>query len=160
MEPHVARALARRSQGAVGLALRMADADPAQAEDGWRFVAAAVSGSCSDRLALAASLPVTGARGPFSATLDQVEEVLRECIAHDVGSDAFVWHADLPDRLPGIANVGSQGLLAAIEHVEQARVAAAGNGNPQAIAAVLLNDLASALRSGSAGVRNAGTRRV
>jgi DNA polymerase-3 subunit delta' len=73
MEPHVAKALARRTQGAVGLALRLAEADPAQSEDGWRFVAAALSRSATDRLALAASLPVTGARGPFSATLDRVE---------------------------------------------------------------------------------------
>lgn len=152
IEPHLAARLARRSQGAVGQALRLAEADPTQSDDGWRFVAAAVSGSASDRLTLAASLPVTGARGPFSATLDRVEEVLRECLATGVGSAAFAWHSDPVERLPGVAGIEAERLLAAIESVEEARRRAAGNGNPQAIGIVLLNDLARAFHDGTATV--------
>lgn len=152
IDPHLAGTLARRSQGAIGHALRLAEADPAQSEDGWRFVAAAVSGSASDRLALAASLPVTGARGAFSATLDRVEEVLRECLARAVGSAAFAWHSDPVDRLPGVSGIQTEGLLAALECVEEARRRAAGNGNPQAIAIVLLNDLAGAFHDRTPGV--------
>ena len=146
MEPKVARTLARRSQGAVGLALRMADADPGDAEEGWRFVQTALSGSVADRLAAAVAFPVSGARGSFSMTLGRIDEVLRECITFRVGAVDSMWHSGIADRLPEIGGVATNRLLSALDHVEQAHSAAAGNGNPQAIAAVLLCDLARELR--------------
>jgi hypothetical protein len=76
-----------------------------------------------------------------------------------VGSADFAWHSDLRDRLPGLTGIGSDGLLTAIEHVETARTAASGNGNPQAIAIVLLNDLAAALHSEGRRTGNARARR-
>jgi len=47
-----------------------------------------------------------------------------------------------------------------MDHVEQARSAASGNGNPQAIAAVLFSNLARELQSGETGVRNVTAKRV
>lgn len=158
MNRAVARTLARRSQGAVGLALRMADADPADAEDGWSFVQTALSGSVADRLAAAVAFPVSGARGSFSMTLGRIEEVLRECITFQVGAVDSMWHSDIADRLPGIGGVTTNRLLSALDHVEQARSAAAGNGNPQAIASVLLSDLARELHSQVDGSRNVNAR--
>ncbi len=155
MNPAVARSLARQSQGAVGLALRMADAEPEDAEEGWGFVQTALSGSVADRLAAAVAFPVSGARGAFSMTLGRIEEVLRECITFQVGAVDSMWHSDTPDRLPEIRGVATKRLLSALDHVEQAHSAAAGNGNPQAIAAVLLSDLARELRPQVAGSRNA-----
>ena len=160
MEQTVAQTLSRRSQGAVGLALRLADADPADTEEGWRFVRTALAGSVADRLAAAAAFPVSGARGPFSVTLNRIEEVLRECIANQVDSVDFAWHSDIRDRLPEIGDLAPERLLSAMDHVEQARSAASGNGNPQAIAAVLFSNLARELQSGETGVRNATARRV
>ena len=160
MNPAVARTLARQSQGAVGLALRLADADPADADEGWRFVRTALAGSVADRLAAAVAFPVSGARGPFSVTLNRIEEVLRECIASQIDSVDFVWHSDIRDRLPEIGELAPESLISALDHVEQARTAAAGNGNPQAIAAVLLSNLARELYPGGVESRNVTSKHV
>lgn len=160
MNPAVARTLARRSQGAVGLALRLADTDTADSEEGWRFVRTALVGSVADRLAAALAFPISGARGPFSVTLNRIEEVLRECLVSQVDSVDFAWHSDIRERLPEIDDIAPERLISALDHIEQARFAAAGNGNPQAIAAVLLSDLASELRPGTVKGRNVSSRHV
>ncbi len=160
MNPVVARTLARRSQGAVGLALRLADADPSEADEGWRFVRAALSGSVADRLAAAVAFPVSGARGPFSVTLNRIEEVLRDCVACQVDSVDFAWQSDVRDRLPEISELSPDRLVSAMDHIEQARAAAAGNGNPQAIAAVLLSNLAREFRTGVVRSRNVASGKV
>lgn len=160
MKPAVARTLARRSQGAIGLALRLADADPSEADEGWRFVRTALSGSVADRLAAAVAFPVSGARGPFSVTLNRIEEVLRDCIACQVDAVDFAWQSDVRDRLPEISEVSADRLVSAMDHVEQARFAAAGNGNPQAIAAVLLSNLAREFRTGAVRSRNVASGKV
>ncbi|MFQ5530653.1 MAG: hypothetical protein ACE5FP_09965, partial [Gemmatimonadota bacterium] len=144
---------------AVGQALRMAEADAAHADEGWDFVRTALTGSATDRFAAAARFPVSGSRGPFSITLDRVEEVLRECITNRVDSVDFAWHSDVGARLPGIRGVSPDQLLSALDRVEQARTAAAGNGNPQAIAFVLLSDLARELRVRAVVARNEGSGR-
>ncbi len=160
MNQVVARTLARRSQGAVGLALRLADADPSEADEGWRFVRAALSGSVADRLAAAVAFPVSGARGPFSVTLNRIEEVLRDCVACQVDSVDFAWQSDVRDRLPEISELSPDRLVSAMDHIEQARAAAAGNGNPQAIAAVLLSNLAREFRTGVVRSRNVASGKV
>lgn len=151
-----ARELARRSQGAVGSALRLADADAAEGDEGWRIVRCAVSGSAAERYATAAAFPVRGARGPFTRTLDRVEEVLRECLTASAGSVEFAWHREAPARTAGLGVFDPECLISCLDHVETARRAAAGNGNPQVIAAVLLMDMARELRPGR-GVRGNAT---
>ncbi|MFW6084118.1 MAG: ATP-binding protein [Gemmatimonadota bacterium] len=158
-----ARELARRTQGAVGRALRLAGTDATDAEEGWRFVGTAATGTPTDRLALAACLPVSGARGPFTDTLDRIEEVLRECLTRATDSVDFAWHRDPGDRsdlLDVLARVPPDRLISCMDHVESARRAAAGNGNPQAIGAVLLSRLAHELQISRSGGRNAVRGRV
>jgi DNA polymerase-3 subunit delta' len=161
LPPSTARELARRTQGAVGPALRLAQADAVDADEGWRLVGCAATGSPADRYALAASFPVRGARGPFTLTLDRVNEVLRECLTHATGSVDFAWQGDPGQRLASLADIPPDRLISCMDHVEEARSAAAGNGNPQAIAAVLLAKLARELRlDTAAGTRNAPSGRV
>lgn len=151
-----ARELARRTQGAVGQALRLAEAEAVDAEEGWRFVACAATGSPADRYAMAAAFPVKGARGPFTITLDRVNEVLRECLTHAADSVDFAWQGDPGRRLDFLGDIPPERLISCMDHVESARRAAAGNGNPQAIAAVLLGELAHELLLDKAtGDRNA-----
>lgn len=153
-----ARELARRTQGAVGSALRLAAADTAHTEEGWRFVATAATGTPTERLALAACLPVSGARGPFTDTLNRVEEVLRECLTRATDSVDFAWHRHADDRrdvLDALSGTPPDRLISCMDHVEAARRAAAGNGNPQAIGAVLLSRLAHELQISRSDGRNA-----
>lgn len=155
-----ARELAHRTQGAVGAALRLAEGEAADVDDAWRFVRCAADGGPARRFALAASFPASGARGPFTLLLDRVEEVLRECITRTTDSVAFGWHP-APDEPPGpLADLPVNRLISCMDHVERARRAAAGNGNPQAIAAVLLSELARELRPSKARGRNASPGRV
>lgn len=158
-----ARELARRTQGAVGTALRLSAADAAEAEDGWRFVTAAATGTPTDRFELAACLPVSGARGPFTDTLNRVEEVLRECLTRATDSVDFAWHRDADgrrDALGALSQIPPDRLISCMDHVETARRAAAGNGNPQAIGAVLLSRMAHELQTSRPDGRNAVRGRV
>lgn len=155
-----AQELARRAQGAVGTALRLATTEAADAEEGWRFVHCAATGGPAERYALAASLPVRGARGPFSATLDRIDEVLRECLTLSAGAVDSTWHVDPGDHFGRLPAVSPDRLISCMDHVESARRAAAGNGNPQAIAAVLLADMARELRLQRSDGRNAAAGRV
>lgn len=150
-----ARELARRTQGAIGAALRLADADAGEADEGWRIVRCAASGGAAERHATAAAFPVRGARGPFTRTLDRVEEVLRECLTASAGAVDFAWHRETVERSAGFAALDPERLISCLDHVETARRAAAGNGNPQAIAAVLLMDMARELRPDGGDWRNA-----
>lgn len=158
-----ARELARRTQGAVGTALRLAAADAEDAEEGWRFVATAAAGTPTDRFSLAACLPVSGARGPFTDTLNRVEEVLRECLTRATDSVDFAWQQDAEDRrevFGALSQVPPNRLISCMDHVESARRAAAGNGNPQAIGAVLLSRMAHELQISRPDGRNAVRGRV
>ncbi|MFW6039749.1 MAG: hypothetical protein ACOC9N_01585, partial [Gemmatimonadota bacterium] len=161
LPPATARELARRTQGAVGEALRLAASEAVDAEEGWRLVGCAATGTPAERYALAASFPIRGARGPFTLTLNRVNEVLRECITRTTNSVDFAWQS-APDRpLDWLGAVSPDRLISCMDHVETALRAAAGNGNPQAIAAVLLADLARELRLDlPAGARNAPADRV
>lgn len=161
LPPATARELARRTQGAVGEALRLAEAEAVDTEEGWRFVACAATGSPAERYSLAASFPIRGARGPFTLTLNRVNEVLRECLTRSTGSVDFAWQEDAGGSIESLADISPDRLISCMDHVETALRAAAGNGNPQAIAAVLLAELARELRLDKpAGGRNAPAGRV
>lgn len=155
LPPATARELARRSQGAVGAALRLAEADAAEADEGWRMLRSAAVGTPAERYAIAAAFPVRGARGPFTLTLERLEEVLRECLTVSTRSVDYAWHHDAASRMTGLGEFDPERLISCLDHVEAARRAAAGNGNPQAIAAVLLSALAHELRPTGVPGRNA-----
>jgi len=141
----------RRSEGSIGTALASADEeapDPAREAEG--LLACALHGSRSDRLRLSAAYPPAGARGAFSGMLDALERVLRDAASVAAGAHGAALDPRLADRLGGLDDLPPGRLAEAVRHVEAAREAAAGNGNPQGIAAVLLADLAGALGAAAA----------
>ena len=80
--------------------------------------------------------------------LDMVEAVLRDCITISVESALSAIDPELIQQLPGVRSIAPERWVSAVSRVEQARDAALGNGNPQAISAVLLARLARELRPG------------
>lgn len=148
LDPARAQEAAIQSGGRIGVALRLAEASEHPRAQAIRFVRAAMSERHSDRWALAASFAPAGARGAFSDLLDMVEAVLRDCITISVETGHCAIDPNLLEQLPEIRSTDPEGWISAVSHVEQARDAALGNGNPQAISAVLLAQLARELRPG------------
>jgi DNA polymerase-3 subunit delta' len=161
LESARAQEVARRSGGRIGAALRLVEASEDPRAPAIRFVQAAMSDQFSGRWALSASFAPAGARGGFSDMLDMVEAVLRDCITISVESGLSALDPKLVEQLPGIRSIDPKRWILAVSHVEQARDAALGNGNPQVISAVLLAGLARELRPGdSAGSERARPARV
>jgi DNA polymerase-3 subunit delta' len=148
LESARAQEFALRSGGRIGTALRLAEASEDPRDPAIRFVRAAMADRRSGRWALAASFAPAGARGGFSDMLDLVEAVLRDCITISVESALSAIDPDLIQQLPGVRSIAPDRWVSAVSRVEQARDAALGNGNPQAISAVLLARLARELRPG------------
>lgn len=147
IDPAEAREVARRSQGSIGRALReLGEEDRDLRDEAVRFVQAALADRPGRRLAYAAGVGPTGARGGYSDLLARVRELLRDVLALSLGrrEDAFD-----PDRaealLEGRPPPSPYGILRALEHVEDARDEASGNVNPQGITAVLLGEMAKSL---------------
>ncbi len=156
-----ARDVALRSGGRIGAALRLAEAPDDPRDPAIRFVRAAMSERRGDRWALSASFAPAGARGGFSDLLDMVEAVLRDCVTIAIESGVSAIDPNLVELLPGVRSIDPKCWISAVSHVEQARDAALGNGNPQAISAVLLARLARELRPGdSAGPERRRAARV
>lgn len=147
-EQEPARAAARRVEGSIGRALAGVDDEEGEprAEAG-TFLACAVTGSRADRLRLAASYPPAGARGPYSSMLEALGRTLRDAAAVAAGASEAVLDPAIVSGVRELASIPSSAFVAAVDHVEAARDAAAGNGNPQAISAVLLEDLSRCLRA-------------
>ncbi|MFO7587744.1 MAG: hypothetical protein R6X22_06680 [Gemmatimonadota bacterium] len=148
LPPERAAELARRAGGAIGTALRLQrDEEPESGRPAaLRLVRTALEGDRAACWAEAAAFGPAGARGAFSRLLEAVEEVLRDCLTVSAGVPAAALDPDLARALPGAAAVPPDRWLSAIERVEEARDAASGNLNPEAIAAVLLRRMARALR--------------
>jgi DNA polymerase-3 subunit delta' len=146
VEASRATELARRSEGRVGRALRLADSEEELRAPALRMVRAALSSRRSDRWSAAAALAPSGGRGGFADLLDALESVLRDCIT--LASDALPFAADarLASEIREAAHIPPERWISALSQVDLARDAALGNGNPQAITAVLLSDLARELR--------------
>jgi DNA polymerase-3 subunit delta' len=143
-----ARALdvALRTGGRIGAALRLAEAAEDPRGPAIRFMQAAMADRYSERWAQSAAFAPAGARGGFSDMLEMVEAVLRDCITIAVDSTLAPVDSKLADQLPGLNTIDPERWISAVSHVEQAKDAALGNGNPQAISAVLLSRLARELR--------------
>lgn len=155
VEPERAARLARRAQGSPGRALRAlseeADAVRERAAD---FVRAALAESRAAHWSFAASLPPSGARGEFDDMLAAVTERLRDLLARSLGHPELGFE---PERGESESDgpPPAHALVRAIGLVDAARAEAAGNVNPQAIAAGLLVELgetfAAAREAGAAG---------
>lgn len=144
MEPATASRLARRFEGSIGLALRAAEEEDPR-DEAVQVLACALSGSWEQRLAMAARYPSFGGRGRFSAMLGALDGAIRDAAAASAGNGDVALDPELGRRLPAARNVPVEAWLACVPHVEEALDAAAGNGNPEAIVAVLLQEMAGEL---------------
>ncbi len=144
--------LARRAGGAIGTALRLhREEEPESGRPAaLRLVRTALDGDRSACWETAATFGASGARGSFSRLLEAVEEVLRDCLTLATGVPGAALDPDLARALPEAAAIPPERWISAVERVEEARDAAAGNLNPSAIAAVLLVRMARELRPGAA----------
>jgi DNA polymerase-3 subunit delta' len=154
IEPSRAIELARRAEGRIGRALRLAEADEELRAPALRMVRSALSPDRSDRWAVAAALAPSGGRGPFAELLDALESVLRDCITLATDAPDFAADVGLASEISEAARISPERWISAASHVDTARDAALGNGNPQAIAAVLLSGLAQELRPTGTADRN------
>jgi len=146
MEPAEAGAGARRSEGSIGTVLGLgSDGAPDVRIEAGSLLACAVRGSRSDRLRLAAGYPPAGARGAFSGMLDVLERTIRDAASVAAGVPDAALDPGIADRIAEVHTLPPERLVDAARHVESARDAASGNGNPQGIVAVLLADLAATL---------------
>ena len=136
---------ARLSQGSIGRALVMRDTDGSAAHERADALLAAALASRKERLEFAVTLPTTRARTEFASILEAVEERLRDltCLALDHAEETF--DAEGARRLVGDRPLPIDTLTRVADHIHEARTAALGNVNPQAIASVLLMELAGAL---------------
>jgi len=148
MEAAEAGAAARRTEGSIGTVLGLASDGTADVRvEAGSLLACAVRGSRSDRLRLAAGYPPAGARGAFSGMLDVLERTIRDAASVAAGVPDAVLDPGIADRITEVRSMPPERLVDAARHVETARDAAAGNGNPQGIVAVLLADLAATLET-------------
>lgn len=146
-EAESARA-ARLSQGSIGRALRIAagqEAEERKLADS--MLGAALSGRSSEPLRVAATLPSYGARGEFTVALRILKELLRDLMSAAVEKGELAFDPEATRRMVGGRRPDPAAVARALDRVEEAEAAAAGNVNPQAIAATLLLDLRRALRA-------------
>ncbi len=141
-----ARRIARLAQGSIGRALEILSGDEGGYEDADRLLRAAIATDRSARFRYALSLSARGARGGFLRTLEAAGELLRDQLALATGNPDQALDAERARSLPG-APLETEGILAGLERLEEARLAASGNVNPQAVAARLLGELHAALGS-------------
>lgn len=143
VDPDSARTLARRAQGAPGRALRAASEDARTTREmAEALVRAALGARPAERWALAARLSPSGARGDFDDALALASELLRDLLAESLGSPDLAFEPGLGRRLAGERLPPPDALLRAMARLEEARDEAAGNVNPQIIAAGFLGDVA------------------
>ncbi len=141
-----ARRVAGMSQGSVGRALRLlTDEEQAVRDEAADLLRLAARGSRSRRLRHAVQASPAGARGQFSEVLAAAGELIRDLLAAvtDDGERAFE-PARAREILDG-RRPHPHDLVRAAESVDEAQRMADANVNPQAITAVLLDDLAARL---------------
>lgn len=152
-----ARAVAARSEGAIGTALRLLPGEDGarapmeeQRHAGHDLLAAALSGSPAPRIAAALAEAPSGKKDDFIGRLDSLGGWLRDLAAVAAGVPE---HAANEDHLPFLSrsvqtgSVHPLGAAAALDRVDRARELAEGNVNPQLVLADLLRGIASDLRS-------------
>lgn len=125
--------------GSIGAAIAASD-EGGKAREAAAALLQAVKGGSAERLERALKQSPWSARGDFSTMLDALADSLGDAARVAAGGQS---RRPLPDALRGPRELAP--LLAAIERVNEARDAAAGNVNPQLLLAALADDLAEAL---------------
>ena len=146
--------LSRRADGRIGRALKLVHSAEDLRAPALQMVRGALSPRRSDRWSIAAALAPSGGRGGFADVLDALESVLRDCITLAADEPGFAADAGLASEIQGATRIPPERWISALSHVDRARDAALGNGNPQAITAVLLAGLARELRPAGTANRN------
>jgi DNA polymerase-3 subunit delta' len=139
-----ARGVARLAQGSIGRALQIVAGDEDGYDEAERLLRAALSGQRADRLRYSLSLSARGARGGFLRALEATGELMRDQLALATGNTESALDIERARRLSP-EPLDAEALLAGLESLEHAKLAAAGNVNPQAVSASLLGELAVVL---------------
>ena len=147
--PAEARRVARLSQGSIGRALDVLAGEEGNYEGAERLLRAALDGDRADRLQIALSLSFRGARGGFLQMLEAAVELLRDQLAVATGNPEDALDPERARRLCRTP-LEVSGILAGLDSLENAKLSATGNVNPQAVSAVLLRELAASLSTGDA----------
>lgn len=158
--PEEARRLARLAGGSIGRSLQFSAGEKDGYDEAERLLRAALGGNRANRLRYSLALSARGARGGFLRTLEATGELLRDQLALGTGNAESALDIERARRLSP-EPLAAEALLAGLESLEQAKRAAAGNVNPQAVAASLLAELAATLappRAGAAAARRDATR--
>jgi DNA polymerase-3 subunit delta' len=148
LEPSEAERIARQAQGSIGHALRIADGlETEQREAATAILRAALAASDAERYRAALAFSSFGARGEFSVQLAELGGLLRDLLGAASGHPELATDPQLVARILSARPLPAQGLVAAMERVEEAQEAASGNANPQSVAAVLLFELNDCLQA-------------
>ncbi len=138
---------ARLSRGSVGRALAQLSPEERELrERAAELLGRAVKGDPGDRLEGATRFGASGARGEFSDLLAAAAEILRDVASVVEGQEERAFDPALARRVLDGRTVRTEGILDAQGAVAEARRLARRNVNPQAIVAVLLEELADALQ--------------
>lgn len=140
--------LSRVSHGSIGRAIRLRATDGSGTHERADDLLAAALASRRDRLEFLVTLPSARARAEFASILEAVEERLRDITCLALGHPEGTFDAEGARRLIGDRRLPSDALTRVADHIDEAREAAKGNVNPQAIASVLLMELAGAFDAG------------
>ena len=142
-----ARAIARRSEGSPGRALRLLETeDDASIVAADRLLAAALRGAPGERYAAAGEYSAQGARSILAPALEELEDRLRDVLCHLHGADGVSHDPDKAARIVDRFPLSEPAVLAALTAVGEARDSAQRNLNPQATVSLLLADMTAALR--------------
>lgn len=147
IDPEEARRLAGMSRGSIGRALRLlTDAEREIREEAADLLRLAVRGSRAERLRHAVQVSPAGARGAFTEVLSAAEELVRDLLAAVTDGPERAFDASRAEEILDGRRPHPHDLVRAAESLDDARRMADANVNPQAVTAVLLEELAGQLR--------------
>ncbi len=145
----VAARVARQSGGSIGAALSvLANRDSDQTPVSRRaaeLLHLCLHGTRTDRYRAAMSFGARGARQVLFPLLEEIESLLRDCLAVVSDEAGAAIRPDAVARLMADGRPSALALLEAHRHVDVAREAAAANAAPSGVVAVLLDEIATAV---------------
>ena len=148
-DDQVAARVARQSGGSIGAALSLvasSDSDqmpfPQQAAE---LLHVCLHGTRTDRYRTAMTFGARGARQTLFPLLEEMESLLRDCLAVVSEEASAAIQPDVVAKLLASAKPSALALLEAHGHVDAARDAAAANAAPSGVIAVLLDEIATSL---------------
>ncbi len=150
--PEEAQKAARLSQGSIGLALGYLGEDALledQRRAAYSLLSAAMSGHRGKIYKIGLETSPAGARGKISL-LSELEAWIRDLLATSAGqSESVINHEQVPALKKMLAGrtISPERAAHAIEYIEEAKILAQGNVNPQLLIPSLLLDLEQTLAS-------------